>query len=265
MLVFPQLKSGACAQYPLQRTRFRRTVRNTMADGSDVRYADAGAGNVRWELPLRALDAAEAGAIEDLFHAAEGRLRPFLLLDPAANLLSWSEDLSKQVWRMDPMIQRTGSVADPQGTARATRLVNAGQAEQELRQTLAVPAWFQYCFSVYARSAAGSQVMLRRSCAGRSMVVTAVLGDAWKRIICAGSLAGNDTGVTFSLALPPGAAVEVFGAQVEAQVAPSAYIITRSRGGVYPSARFDHDELSVTAQGPGSEDTIVRIVSADRV
>ena len=40
MLVFPQLTTGAAALYPLRRSRRRRSVINTLSDGSQVQYSD---------------------------------------------------------------------------------------------------------------------------------------------------------------------------------------------------------------------------------
>ena len=39
--------------------------------------------------------------IEDLFTEVEGRLQSFLFLEPGANLLSWSEQLSNPAWNKD--------------------------------------------------------------------------------------------------------------------------------------------------------------------
>ena len=42
----------------------------------------------------------------------------------------------------------------------------------------------------------------------------------------------------------------MFGPQVEAQRIPSIYIPTTSGCGVYTNARFEMDELTITAIGP---------------
>jgi hypothetical protein len=71
--------------------------------------------------------------------------------------------------------------------------------------------------------------------------------------------------VPFGFQLPAGALVDIFGFQVEAQPAPSTYMRSQSTTGVYPRARFDQDELTVTAQGPDNLEVRVRIVSPDGV
>jgi hypothetical protein len=262
-LTFPQLNTGAFAQFPLERRRVRRTVCNILAGGARFRYADSGSGLVRWELPLRALDDAEIARISDLFSATEGRLRTFTFLDPLSNLLLWSEDYAKPAWQKDPFVQLTPAMADPFGGSRATRVVNAGQAAQRLSQSVAAPSSFVYCFSLYARSDAGTTLTLVRASAAAASSSIHPLTAEWTRISSAGVLGGADGSVAFGIELPAGGAVEIFGTQVEAQVAPSEYMLARASAGVYPAARFDQDALSVVAQAPGASDVVVRIVSPE--
>jgi hypothetical protein len=51
--------------------------------------------------------------------------------------------------------------------------------------------------------------------------------------------------------------------QAEAQLGPSDYKPTGARGGVYSKARFDTDQLTVTAQGTEVHDAVIRIVSTE--
>lgn len=261
--VFPQLASGACVQYAAGRFRSRRTVVSRTKGGYCFRYTDPGAAQVRWSVPLRALSDAEIDAIGQLFEASEGRLGTFIFLDPAANLFSWSEDFRKPAWTADPMVQQSSEVADPFGSQRATRLLNGGQAPQRLSQTLEVPAAFTYCLSAFARSAGGASVSLVRSAGGVEQMETTVLDGKWRRLTSSGVVGGIANGVSFGVELAPGSMLELFGMQVEAQVAPSEYMVTRAAGGVYPAARFDDDEWMITAQSVDRSDAIVKIVSSD--
>ena len=90
MLVFPQLSSGAVAQLPLRRETGRRTLVNRALDVNEIRVLDVDFFDRQWELPLELLTDAEWQAIQDLFTAAEGRLKTFLFLEPGENLLKWS-------------------------------------------------------------------------------------------------------------------------------------------------------------------------------
>lgn len=265
MLVFPQLESGAIAQFPAHKTRVRRTVRNVMADGSSVVFADEGAAEVRWTLPLRALSTDEMTAIGSLFAQTEGRLRTFTFVDPLANLLAWNGDLSKPVWQNGPALQMAVGVADPSGGTLAVRVANTGQAAQRLSQTVSAPGWFTYCLSAYIRSAGGGRVRLLRSTASGTQSTVVQVSQDWKRSSSTGALTGNDETIAFALELEPGATVEIFGLQAEAQTAASAPMATTVTGGVYAHARFDHDDLSVVAQSTESSDAMIRIVSTDGV
>ncbi len=55
--------------------------------------------------------------------------------------------------------------------------------------------------------------------------------------------------MTFGAQLGAGASVDLFGMQVEAQLAASDYKMTGAAGGVYSKARFASDQITVTAQG----------------
>jgi hypothetical protein len=265
MLVFPQLASGAIAQYPLQKTRVRRTVVNSLGDGTLVKFADDWAGTAEWSIALSALSSAETAAIADLFRATEGRLQRFTFIDPSTNLLAWSGDLTKTLWQKDPLLQVHAGAADPFGGTRAAGVVNAGQARQGILQSLPAPCNFTYCFSAWVRSAGASSVTLIRTCASSSDTTTVRLDSNWRRISSSGALIGADTSIGFAIELDPGASIELFGLQAEAQDAPSAYMETTEMNGVYSNARFNTDRLTITAQSPGRTDTELRIIAPDGI
>jgi len=254
-LVFPQLTTGAVALYPVTRRVNLRTVVNTLADGSTVVFRDPDAAMTGWELKARGLNSAEWSAIEALFNAVAGRWQTFTLLDPAGNLFAQSEDLGASPWTKGPLIQLTAGIADPLGTARATRAVNTGQAAQAVVQTLAVPQNFVYSMSVWARTEARSGVTLLPS--GEAFA----LGPQWQRISTRVRLGQSGTGITFGAQLEAGATVDLFGMQTEAQPAPSDYKKTGETGGVR-TARFASDAFTVRAQSMDVYDVAVRMVSA---
>jgi hypothetical protein len=261
MLVFPQLATGAATLYPVTRQRRARTVINTLRGGHAVVYADPGAAQTEWDLRATGLTAAEWNAVEALFQAVSGQLEVFTFLDPAGNLLASSEAFGAAAWSNGPLIQLTAGIDDPLGTLRATRAVNAGQVPEAVAQTLNVPGTFQYSFSLWARSAAGSAVTLIASTAGGNVSKTFLTGGLWQRVTLLASLALNTTSVTFGAQLDAGGSVDLFGMQVEAQPAASEYRQTGSGGGVYSRARFGGDQISVTAQGTDVFDALIRIVT----
>lgn len=261
MLYFPQLSSGAVAQYPLIKRRVHRTVLNRLADGRRIKLADTAAQRIEWEIAYHALRDAERRQLEEFFAEAEGRLREFTFLDPASNLLAFSEDLTAGAWTRGPLVAATAGVADPAGGSAATRLVNTGPAEQRLQQSLSAPGWFHYCFSFYARSEDETTVTLFRATGGTEAAEQKKTGRAWRRLAMGGASEPEAETVTFGLAIAPGGSVEVYGLQVEPQPAPSSYVKTASRGGVYGKARFDHDQLTFTSDGPEQHGCTVRITA----
>lgn len=257
MQIFPQLSSGANAQYPLARTSVSRTVVNVLADGTMLKFADISAGQTRWQLQLNSLDEAERLAVESLYLASEGQLNTFTLLDPASNLLSWSEDFSKPVWVADPLLEAVGGFSDPVAGTASWQLTNTGSAAQQVTQAINGPAQFEYCFSVYVKGT--GNVTLMRSGAARAFTLT----GAWQRIESAGTVTSAADTFEVSIVLSAGAAVQVFGPQLEAQPAAGPYRRSLGVSGVYSKVRFESDRLSTAAVGLDRHSSVIRLVSVE--
>ncbi|MBV9268304.1 MAG: hypothetical protein JO061_19200 [Acidobacteriaceae bacterium] len=116
-------------------------------------------------------------------------------------------------------------------------------------QNLAVPSGYQYCFSLYVRADAAAQITLTRSGASNSGADSYIARSEWTRIVSSGRL--NDRGETLSVSLtvPPGQIVQIFGTQLEPQIAPSQYRATTAQGGVYPKAYWSINEFPVIVEG----------------
>lgn len=263
MIVFPQLTTGAVGQFPIVRRRKYNAVTNVLADGSAVAYTDSSPRKNAWDLTLRDLTDDEAKSIQQLIQAVEGRRGTFTFVDPTANLLAHSEELDNACWTRGPMIQLSGGVDDPVGGQRAIRLINAGQAAQDLSQSLPAPSWFGYCFSVYGRSAGGSSISLTRSSSSNTQTRVFALGPGWTRCVLSGAFIGTDESLQFTLELPAGASVDVYGIQAETQPSASAYKRSGNRNGVFSSARFDTDALQQSTDGPDQHRFVLRIVAKD--
>ncbi len=261
MLVFPQLATGAVALYPVTRQSVLRTVVNTLPDGSTVVYSDPDAAQTMWELQAKGMTAAEWGAIEALFDAVAGQWQTFTLLDPAGNLFANSELLSAGSWVNGALITLTPGIGDPLGTTRATRVVNGGIAAESVGQTLNVPGNYRYCVSTWAKTTGGSSVTLTAATAGANAAETFALTTSWQQISMPVNLGQATTSVTFSAQLAAGATVDLFGMQVEAQLARSDYKMTGLNGGVYANARFASDSLTVVAESADVYDATIRILA----
>lgn len=261
MYYFPQLLTGSVAQYPILKQRLHRTLVNELPDGSNWKLLDPGNGAVEWQLTFSSLTSQERDAIEYLFQTVDGRLSDFTFLDPTDNLLTYSEELLTATWTKDAMLQLTEGISDPIGTSRATRVANSATTTQRLQQTINGPSWFHYCLSAYLRSDQPAVVSLTRSAdvveARRSVTV----GSSWLRYVHSGQSATSAEGISFGMELEGGAAVEVYGLQVEAQVGASPYRKTGARSGVYTKVRFAEDSLTVTAQGLEEHSCVVRLTA----
>ena len=97
-LTFPQLSSGALAQYPIRKVNTVRTVKNILADGTMLVAADPGGGHLLWTLSYVDLSLDDMQALEAHFNACAGSLRAFTFVDPTDNLLRYSADLTGSAW-----------------------------------------------------------------------------------------------------------------------------------------------------------------------
>lgn len=259
MLYFPQLASGAVSQFPCTKRVRQRTVVNKLADGSEVKLFDPGACRMEWEITLASLTSVEWKAMAELFQATEGQLGTFVFLDPFGNLLSWSEALGAAVWAKDAGLTLTAGGADTLGGKGASRVTNTSGSAQNLTQTAAVPAWYRYCLSVWARGDSAGQVTLAVSAGTESQRQSFAVGPAWRRVALGAQLTTQQGATTFGVTIPGGLTVELFGFQAEPQAGASSYKATSAQGGVYTNASFLNDVLEMTSEAPGIFSCPVRI------
>ena len=100
---------------------------------------------------------------------------------------------------------------------------------------------YLYCLSAYVRAATPSSVGLTIGSQATQRAVT----TAWTRIGWTSNGDAQATSVRFAIEIGAGAAVEVYGLQVEAQAAASGYKAS-VRGGVYEDAHLGADVLTIT-------------------
>jgi hypothetical protein len=259
MLVFPQLTTGAAAQYPIGKQLSQRSVQSVMEDQTIVALADEAANFVRWRISLRDLSDQEANALTAFFAATQGNLLPFLYLDPTANLLLWSEDFTQSVWAGGG-VSFDSAVADPLGSFRASRAQNNTAESQTIAQSTLIPGLAQVCFSVYLRSATPATATLVRTAGEQSQHAAVTVTGAWQRFYLSGDFPAATDPSSFAITIPTGTALEVFGPQLDAQVTPSTYVLSAGTpGNVYTTARFDMKQIDVTATGPNRNSCVVVI------
>lgn len=244
MMWFPQIGEGSVAQFPLQRTRRWRDVENRLESGERLGLRDRASSFIEWRMSLRDLTDAEALNLRDLFGAMNGSYGTFSFVDPLANLLGWSEELTRPDWQAG-LIGATPGGSDPLGGQRAWNLFNSAGGEQAFGQTVSVPASYVACFSVWLRSDLQSTVLLARN----GSRVACSIGPAWKRFWFSGL--GSDDSATFGLVVAAGQSVQAFGWQAEAQPYPSQYKTTGPARGIHQETRFGADELNLRNTAPG--------------
>ena len=260
MAAYPQLESGALSQFPVQKKRRTRTVLNLAADGSMIKLADPAAEVTEWLLTYKDLSDEEAAALRAFFNDTEGTLNGFTFLDPAGNLLAWSEQLDNAAWQTGPLLTLTSEISDPFGGTRAWRLSNSGGAGQTIGQTLLSPGEYHYCLSAFVRAAATTSVQLMIGSEAARRAVT----SEWTRIAWSSSGDEQATSVRFALEIGAGDAVDVYGLQAEAQTAASGYKAS-TRGGVYQDARLGDDVLTITSTDVNRHSCTVKIIHANHL
>jgi hypothetical protein len=246
MNYFPQIGAGSIAQFPLRRRRTWQTISNQMESTERILLPDTAAGQIDWQLSVQELTDTEVGRLSDCFTGSQGQFGSFLFIDPLANLLGWSEDLSRPDWQMGLMTVSPGA-ADPLGTQRASTLSNGSAGAQSLQQTLAVPGDYVACFSAWVRSNAAGAVTLARD----SVAVTSAVGPVWKRLLVSGAGNGGAAQSSFSITLTQGQTIDLWGLQAEAQPYASPYKQTALASGIYEETYFGSDELKITSTGVG--------------
>lgn len=249
-LFYPQLASGAVSQYPIKKTGAVRTVKNILPDGSMILYRDPNGSQCFWDLSYADLGPADMQALQDHFNSCGGPLRAFTFIDPTENMLVWSSDLRLPPWQCGSSLQLNPGVSDPDGGLEGFSVTNLGQANSEISQTLIVPAGYQYCLSVYARSSVGSQLTLTRRGSSAEESSTFTVDSTWKRLISSGRLEDSSVGFSAALSMGAGQQFELYGVQLEPQLAPSRYRRTSQSGGVYANVHWAVDELVRQAEAP---------------
>ena len=249
MLIFPQVSTGASAQYPIGKRLSQRSVQSAMENGTIIALADRSATYLRWKIVLHDLSDQEAKSLTDFFAATQGSLQSFLFLDPTTNLLVWSEDFSQNAWETAGVtFERT--VADPFGGSNAARADNRSAATLNVAQQSQIPGSVQTCFSVYLRANAPVTVTLTQSAGNGSRSMAATVPTTWQRFYVSGMFPGVTASLRFAITIPAGTSVELFGPQVDAQVTPSRYVASTGWSGVCTSARFDGAQMDRIAAGP---------------
>ena len=176
------------------------------------------------------------------------------ICSPIAKLLSAGS------WTNGALISLTAGIGDPLGTTRATRVVNGGDCggggDADAGGAGELSILLEYVGEDSGRIERDSDGFDDGGERGDYVSTDGELAADFDSV----NLALATASVTFGAQLAAGATVDLFGMQVEAQLAPSDYKMTGTNGGVYSSARFASDSLTVMAQSTDVYDATIRIV-----
>ncbi|HLJ47557.1 MAG TPA: hypothetical protein VKU01_16190 [Bryobacteraceae bacterium] len=259
-LYYPQIRS-AIAQFPMVRRLTTPAYVNEVPSGLTFRMADVTPEETQWTLQYSELTTAEWQQLASLFNTAAGRLGTFTFLDPADNLLLWSEDFTQNVWTAGPLLSLTGGFSDPTGGISGVQITNTSQVTATLMQEIGGPSWYQYAFSIYLQAHSPCTVNLLGAAGNQNSRKPARLSSAWSRAVLSLTLPCQQDGIQFGLEIPAGVGLRAFGAQVEAQPGAGLYKKTTNKSGVYLKSRFDQDVLTQTTDAVEKHSTSVRVIT----
>lgn len=251
MLLFPQLLSGATAQFPLEKWYNYFPISNAQEDGS--RYqADGQSGvEIGWTLTFGCLTSSESILLSAFFGSTFGRLLSFVFLDPEGNLIAWSEDLSQPVWAKSPLFTVSASI----DAGFTTQFIGSDSSAVSVSQIVQCPAAALLCFSFFAKTEQSASVTLTIA----DISQTFEIGRFWKQYSITRSGSGDSDTVSIGLSLNGQAFFSRL--TVSSQPAPANYTVTRERSGAFPNVRFDQDSLVVTALDNECFSCEVRLIS----
>jgi len=258
MLLFPQLLSGAVAQFPLSRSYSVSNVTNLQEDGT--RYLETGLEppNLSWRLAYQHLTKVEADELSTFFESTHGRLFTFTFLDPVGNLLLWSEDLAKPFWDRSPLL---GISALSAGTDVSFELSGTGPGTALLSQALACPAKALLCFSLYARADQPSQINLALSDVSNRVEKWFGVDATWRQYFVTQAGNGAGSAKTAEISLNALAPIQVTRISVNAQPAPAFYLRTTQTCGIKQNTRFNQDHFLTIATGDDDFSCSVQLTS----
>src|ERR1700722_5333834 len=160
MQIYPQTASGSVCQFPFTKILQYRTIANAAEDGSRVVLDDPNAARVRWTLNYSGLTDSDLATYQTFFAAMSGRLQSFTFLDPAGNLLTWSEDFTQTAWQKSTLIQLQPGTGDSLGSQRGTTITNQGLGDLALTQSVSIPSSYLCCFSLFISSRVETNIAL---------------------------------------------------------------------------------------------------------
>lgn len=271
---FPQfMASKAMVQSGYKSKRRFQTVISAMEAGPVHTYAQFNGGLTNF--PTAALSGhewscsitdAELATLIAFFEAQSGQLEEFIFLDPAGNLIPYSEDFSVANW--GKVSVTVGAAAtDPKGGTRATTLT-ATSSDSSIRSTVLPDGDANdivLCGSVWAYSASGQYLRLGFANTSHGLLSSEVLAlpaGAWRLLHHTTTLA-TSAAIEFQIgggSTWNSSSIDMFGAQVVPMPNAGAYVKSPAFYGYRPKCRFDMPSLKWIKRGPNENEVSIKIL-----
>jgi hypothetical protein len=204
---------------------------------------------------------AEVAALEAFHQSVRGRWMEFSLLDPAGNLLQFSQDFSNVYWTKTS--SQTPGQADPFGQLLGT-LLSAGYIEGVVGPSAGGMSGFVMCASIWLQATGPgitAQVgFLDNTTSTYYSSTFPIPQGGWLRVHSTLVLPTNNQ---FLFKLILSGSCLTFGAQVSSQKGEGGYAMTPGRYGYHAHVRFDVDSFSVTSSGPNQNSLLLPVVEVN--
>jgi len=249
-VLLPQLISKCTVQYRVERSIRRRFLNNALRNGRVIRGEGIRPLSRRWRLSYRGLTREECSAIESFYATVNSSGSEFVFLEPASNLISYSESAADPPWQHDPQLSVTNEEEVTADGTRIHRVTNSGMNSQSLWQDIEITGLGTFCASCCLRSSIVSICALSMKTSSQTASKEVEARDEWKQGYLGAELESEPGPVRVELAIPPGASIQVSAFQLENQPFPSTYKPTAAAGGVHSSAKTVDGSYVVAQIGP---------------
>jgi hypothetical protein len=206
----------------------------------------------------------EINTLFTFFQSVRGCWLPFSFLDPAGNLLQFSETFSNSAWTKTSSL--TPGQPDPLGYGDRATTATTGSLKAVVGPSSGGMSGFVVCASAWVKAHSNGTTVtigLIDNSTSTQYTSSAVLN------------AGNWARLHFTLVLPTnnqflfylnlGNTCDIFGAQVASTKGESGYAATPNNYGYHQYCRFDTDDFVVNSPSPNSNQLALPVIEFNGV
>lgn len=278
MAIFPQINSNMImTQLPYSAGQSYGTISQDVETG------------MRWTFPLRAsglsgfptdtlrrfnlsfptITDAEVASLKTFFESMRGRWGQFGLLDPAGNLVQYSEDFSQSYWDKSMGPTTVGSSAtDPFGGSLATQLDGGAVAARSavsgiIGQSSGGMSGYAMNITCYVKALSSgiSATVGFRDSGGtvHGSGTIAIASGVWTKLEYSFILSDNNQWKAVVL-WTKSTSIDIFGIKVSAMKGSGGYAKAPDFYGWHPNCRFNTDQFTRQVAGPNENSVQLPVV-----